>query len=100
MWSLLTQDDLTLTRALPKDIPRVLDHIKKEFRGMRACVLLWQHLDDQNIHVCIAADTRLLKLLSEKTQGEFNDTHGELADTYDSFPDAERATLALLDAIL
>jgi len=100
MWSFLTQDDFTLTRALPKNIPDILDHIKKEFRSMRVCVLVWQHPDDQNIHVCIAADTRLLKLLSEKTQGEFNDTHGKLTDTYDSFPDAERATLALLDAVL
>lgn len=100
VWSLVTKEDFTLTRRLPQDIPDILDRIKKEFPLARACVLLWQDPDDESIRVRIAADTRLLKLLAKKARGDFSDMHSELADAYDSFSDAESATLTLLDAIL
>lgn len=100
VWSSVTQDDFTLTHCSPQDISGVLDRIKKEFPLARACVLLWQDPDDQIIHIRIAADTRLLELMRKKTQVRFDDVNIELADAYDSFPDAESVALALLDAVL
>ncbi|TSC67573.1 MAG: hypothetical protein G01um101466_681 [Parcubacteria group bacterium Gr01-1014_66] len=100
IWSCVTQSDFLATRNQPKDMSNVLDRMRKEFPHMRACVLLWQYPNHQEIHASIAADTQLLELLREKTNGEYHDMHIELADTYDSFVSAEHQIAALLDDVL
>lgn len=99
-WSLVTNNDFTLTHCLPQDIPGILDYIKKEFSLARVCILLWQDPYDQHIRVRIAADTQLLELICQKMKTQRNGMHAQLTDIYDSFPDAERAVRALLDAVL
>ena len=100
VWSSITQDDLLATRRAPADMPDVLKRIKKEFPRARACILLWQNTDTKKISAYVAADASLLALLRQRTNGGFKDTHTELTELYDSFPDAERAVLTLLETVL
>lgn len=100
VWSLITQDDFLATHRVPADMPDILKRIKKEFPQARACILLWQDTDIKKIHAYVATDALMLTLLRQRINGEFKDTHTELTELYDSFPDAERAVLTLLETVL
>lgn len=99
VWSCITQNDFLATARLPQDTTRILNRIRKEFPHTRACILLWQYPNSQEIHASLAADTELLERIHEKMRGEYNDTHIEFSDTYDSFLRAENTITALLDGV-
>ena len=100
VWSCVTQGDFLTTGHLPQDMGHVLHHVRKEFPHARACILLWQYPDSQEIRASIAADEELLEHIHEKKRGAYTETYIELTDTYDSFLHAEDAVIALLDRVL
>ncbi len=101
VWACITQTDFVTTGYLPQDTSDVLHRIRKEFPHTRACILLWQYPDNQEIRASIAADEEFLEHLQKKTHGEYNnEMHIEFADTHDSFLHAEHAITALLDDML
>lgn len=99
-WSCITQADFLTTGYPPQDMNDVLHRIRKEFPHTRACILLWQYPDSQEIRASFAADEDLLEYVSKKTHGQYDETHIEFADTYNSFLHAENAITALLDNML
>jgi len=99
-WSSLTKDDFLLTQRSTGDIPDIMTRIKKEFPGNRFHVFLWQNPATHLIHAHINADTILQESLRRLTATEPNGPHLRLADTYESFTDAEKRVSALLEQTL
>ena len=100
VWSSLTRDDFLATNRTPADARDVLSRIEKEFPGQSAYVLLWQDPITQKIHARITSNAMLLHALQDKTDAELEHAHAQMAETYYSFPDAEKSIGALLASAL
>lgn len=100
VWSCVTQNDFLTTSRPSQDTVHIINRVRKEFPHTRACILLWQYPDSQEIHVSLAADKDILERVREKMPGEYNNAHIECAKTYDSFLHAENAVTALLNGVL
>ena len=96
LWSSITRDDFLATHRTSSDARDVLDHVVKEFPGKRAYILLAQDPITQKIAARIAAPAVLLRALYDTTQGNLENAHFRVSESYNSFPDAQNHITALL----